>query len=240
MSNSDLHCKITPWFWKRMALMVTLFTAFALWFLYDGAIKWPKDNEIKAIYDDFVDGMLPEFDKATGEEGKSIDEWKVIADGQGWTGFLKESGEPKKWSTYAAENGWAEKKPKGHPPHDIKGQFKWSAGCGVLALGLLVYLLANLKKSIRSDSESYTTDKGEKILFSDITEVDKRKWDNKGLAYLRYKGESGSGRVPIDDLKYDGAAKILDRVLENFEGDLIESVVEEEDDDKESSDSAEV
>ncbi len=232
MSDPDIVCKITPWFWKRMGLMASLFALFALWFFYDGKVKWPKDNEVKAAYDDFVEVMLPEFDKFTGEEAMSLEEWKILAAEKGWADYLKEDGEPKKWSSYAAANGWPEKKPKGHSQSDVDGQFRWAAGCGVLALGILGYLLFNLKKTIGADSEAYITDQGKRILFSEIYEVDKRKWDDKGLASVRFKGEGGAGKVPLDDLKYDGGEKILERILENFEGDLIEAVVEKSDEDK--------
>lgn len=230
MSEPDIVCKITPWFWKRMGLMVALFLAFSLWFFYDGKVKWPKDNEIKATYDDFVETMLPEFDKSIEEEGMGMEAWKTFAAEKGWSEYLKEDGTPRKWTSYAASNGWPAKKPKGHPQSDIDGQFRWSAGCGVIALVILGYLLLNLRKTIAADEEAYIAPDGQRVLFAEIFEVDKRKWDDKGLAYLKYKGDGGSGRVALDDLKYDGGERILERIVKSFEGDLIESVIEENED----------
>jgi hypothetical protein len=57
---------------------------------------------------------------------------------------------------------------------------------------------------------------------------DKRKWDNKGLAYAWYQTEPGGRekRVVIDDLKFGGADRVLERLLGAFKGELIEKVAE--------------
>jgi hypothetical protein len=212
-----------------MGLMVLLFTVFALWFYYDGKVKWPEDNRIKAAYDDFVEQMLPAFDKLVGEEEMEVEAWKVHAAENGWSDYLREDGSPGKWVTYAASRGWPAKKPKGHSQEDIDGQFRWSAGCATLAVLILGYLLVNLRKTIAADDEAYITPAGKRVLFSEIFEVDKRKWEDKGLASIRFREADGNGRVALDDLKYDGAQRILDRIIDNYEGDLIESVVREVD-----------
>jgi|GEM_PF-580257 len=261
MSEPDIVCKVTPWYWKRMGLMVLLFVAFTAWFFYDGKYTYPEENVIYNKFIDFTENMLPEFDKVTVEEEKPLDEWKVIAEEKGWTQYLDESGEPLKWKNYAAERDWDEK-PKEHPQTDIDGQFRWAAACGVIGLAMLINLLLNLRKKISADDSSYTSDKGVRIPFDDMVEIDKRKWDHKGLATIKYKSEGGEfAKAKLDDLKYDlveveadtpdldddrddddedtapkrvrGGQKILDRILANFEGDLIESIVEEDDDEEE-------
>ena len=85
--------------------------------------------------------------------------------------------------------------------------------------------MLNRGKVLRADGLSFTSPKGERVLFSSAHRIDKRKWDNKGLAYVHYRDEKEKERrAVIDDLKFDGADKILDRLLENFEGELVERV----------------
>ncbi|MCW0216784.1 MAG: hypothetical protein OJI67_00550, partial [Prosthecobacter sp.] len=64
------------------------------------------------------------------------------------------------------------------------------------------------------------------IHFSQVFRVDKRKWDNKGLAYVWYRetAEAPEKKALIDDLKFDGAGKILARLLTHFKGELIEKI----------------
>ncbi|MDB6120958.1 MAG: hypothetical protein JWO08_4739, partial [Verrucomicrobiaceae bacterium] len=59
---------------------------------------------------------------------------------------------------------------------------------------------------------------------------DKRKWAVNGLAFVHYRegGEGSEKKVKIDDLMFDGAGRVLDRLLASFKGELIEKVLDEE------------
>ena len=86
-------------------------------------------------------------------------------------------------------------------------------------------MMINRGKVLRADELSFTSPNGQRVLFSSAHRIDKRKWDNKGLAYVHYRDENEKERrAVIDDLKFDGADKILDRLLENFDGELVERV----------------
>ena len=65
---------------------------------------------------------------------------------------------------------------------------------------------------------------GAEVRFADVFRVDKRKWDNKGLAYVYHRSGGAGKRAVVDDLKYDGAGRVLDRLLAQFNGELIEKV----------------
>ena len=68
---------------------------------------------------------------------------------------------------------------------------------------------------------------GGKVFFADAFKVDKRLWDNKALAYVWHRPAGGNEvRAVIDDLKFDGAGRALDRLLSQFKGELIEKVAE--------------
>jgi hypothetical protein len=65
------------------------------------------------------------------------------------------------------------------------------------------------------------------VFYAEAFRVDKRLWDNKGLAYVWHRpAGGGENRVVIDDLKYDGAGRVLDRLMTRFKGELIEKITE--------------
>lgn len=98
---------------------------------------------------------------------------------------------------------------------------------GGLIVGVL--LLLNRNKTLQGGEDHFITPEGRRVAFDEVFRIDKRKWDNKGLAYAWYR-EGGSGperKAVIDDLKFDGAGRILDRLLASFSGELIEKVADE-------------
>jgi hypothetical protein len=72
-----------------------------------------------------------------------------------------------------------------------------------------------------------------------VFKIDTRKWRRKGLAYAYYRSESGEEKKAVlDDLKFVGSQAILDRMMENFEGELFEEVHDDDDDEPEGTDEA--
>ncbi len=132
------------------------------------------------------------------------------------------------WAIYgpaSGRKGWGSKEPKYHSQSEITGQFAFAYGLWAIAAVMLVWAVVNSRRVLRADGESFTTETGVRVPFDQVFSIDKRKWDNKGLAYARYKSEGGGEkRAVIDDLKYIGADQVLARILDNFEGELIERV----------------
>jgi hypothetical protein len=93
-------------------------------------------------------------------------------------------------------------------------------------------ILINRKKTFVGRADHMVMPDGKTVRFADVFKVDKRKWDNKALAYVFYK-ETPDGPVQkatVDDLKFDGSGKVFDRLMENFSGELIEKLAEPDDD----------
>jgi hypothetical protein len=100
-----------------------------------------------------------------------------------------------------------------------------------VAIGLAVLgtMIVNRKRVLRADAAAFFTPKGERVPFASAFRVDQRKWDNKGLAYVYYRDEAEKERrATIDDLKFGGADAIRKRLLENFDGDLVERLARTE------------
>jgi hypothetical protein len=99
-----------------------------------------------------------------------------------------------------------------------------------VVLCCLIHFLLNRGKALRAETDHLVTPEGKKVFFKDAYRIDKRKWDVKALAYVYYKpdGVGAEKKAVIDDLKYDQAGRVLDRLMQNFKGELIETVIDEE------------
>ncbi|MDB6005237.1 MAG: hypothetical protein JWR15_2224, partial [Prosthecobacter sp.] len=186
---------------------------------------WPKENEMAAKKEWFDKEVLEAYDKA--KAGGDLSRWAADAKAKGLP--VNTEGEPVKWAAYAAERGWPEK-PKRRTPAEIDQQYYWG---GAGALALLIVALNTLyyrSRKLVGHSNYLVTPSGKRVAYADAFRVDKRKWAVNGLAYVHYRegGEGSEKKVKIDDLMFDGAGRVLDRLLASFKGELIDKVPDEE------------
>lgn len=214
-------CRITPWYFKRRAMMASIFAFFGAYFLYDGSIGYPKQVEMAKKKEWFHGEFLATFDEA--RKKGTLDQW--IAEQKAKELPTGADSEPPKWVTYAAANGWPED-PKPYTEQEIAEQFYFGYSCLAAALTVGFIVLRRKDTVLRGELDHFVTPKGLKVLFADIFRVDKRKWDRQGLAYVWFKNDNSgrSKKAVIDDLMYDGAGKVLERILSCFDGELIEKI----------------
>lgn len=220
-----VFCHVTPWYFRRMGMMAAMLAAFGLYFLYDGKFGYPKANQIADKRAWFEEVVLKSFDEA--KAAQKLDLWVENARKQGWpTG---RDGEPPRWVSYAAQNGWPEK-PHRYTQKEIDEQFWWGGGTLMAAGIVMVLILLNRNKVLIGETDHFITPEGETIPYAHAFRVDKRLWENKGLAYVWHRpSESEPARkAVIDDLKFEGAVRVLDQLLDCFKGELIEKVVKNE------------
>lgn len=216
---APIVCRVTRWYFRRMGMLAGLFLVFGLVFLYDGIWGYPKSVALAQKKERFEKEFLASFDKAK-LEGR-LDQWIAEAKAQGMpTGV---DGEPPKWVSYAAQNGW-EESPKLYSEREIAEQFTFAYGCfaGAAVVGFLLFM--NRGKVLRAEADHWITPEGRRVSFADVFRVDKRKWEHKGLAYAWYKEDGAEKKAVIDDLKFGGADQVLERLLGRFNGELIEKV----------------
>jgi hypothetical protein len=194
MSNEteEIICRTTPWYKKRRLLMVAMLLGFSAYFFYDWKIGYPKQKE--------------EYDQY----------WPVYQE------LSVKAKDEKAWLAKAKDNDWPESPKEKDWDYKLKEQFIWGVGTGIIGLGLLVAYLRNKNRVLRADADSLITPEGVRIPFASVTRIDKRKWDNKALAYLIWNDGPTPRKAVIDDLVFDGAGKVLDRLLANFHGELID------------------
>ncbi len=133
-----------------------------------------------------------------------------------------EKKDDKGWLARARENKWPELPKEKDWNYKLKEQFIWGVGTGIIGLALLGAYLRNKGRVLRADAESLTTPEGVRIPFASVTRIDKRKWDNKALAYLWWTDGAATKKAVIDDLVFDGAGRVLDRLMAQFHGELID------------------
>ena len=223
--NASIVCRVTPWYFKRRAMMGAMFAFFGAYFLYDGSVGYPKEVEIAKKKEWFNGEFLATFDAA--KKSGTLDQWIAEQKAKGMpTGT---DGEPPKWVTYAASNNWKED-PHHYTEREIAEQFYFGYGCLAAALAVGVIVLLRKNTVLRGEADHFVTPDGVKVAFADVFRVDKRKWDKQGLAYAWFKvgGEGREKKATIDDLMYGGADKVLSRLLGRFNGELIEKVADPE------------
>lgn len=230
--NEIIVCRVTNWYYRRMGLLAAMFLGMGLYFFYDGRIGYVKDNEVAAKKEWFEKEVIegPDGYEAAKLQGEEFtQEWVKMARERGW--IVSAALQEPRWNDYAAPHGWAEN-PKKHSADEIEQQYYWGGAMifGAAITGLLVLLSHN--KVLTGHADHMVMPNGSSVRFADVTKVDKRKWDNKGLAYAYHRAGNGSAarRVIIDDLKFHGAGRVLDRLLSQFSGELIEKVPDEDDD----------
>ncbi|HCN78477.1 MAG TPA: hypothetical protein DIT13_14945 [Verrucomicrobiales bacterium] len=225
-SEEVIVCRVTRWYFRRMGILAGMLFLMGMYFLYDGKYGYPAANKVAEEKEWFEQVLLKSYDeaKAAGAE----EAWAAGAAAKGWpTG---KNGEPPRWISHAAAKGWPEK-PHKYTDREIAEQFWWGGGTLCAALAVAVVLLLNRKKTLRAETEHWTTPEGVTVRYADVFRVDKRPWDQKGLAYAWHKDAAGrEKRAVIDDLKYQGAARVLDRILAGFKGELIEKIPDPPDD----------
>lgn len=219
-TSAAIVCPVTRWYYRRMGMLAGLLLVFGLVFLYDGVRGYPQAVEIAKKKAWFTTEFLPSFD--TAKKAGQLEQWLADAKAKGLpTGT---EGEPPRWVSYAAANGW-EENPKPYSDREIAEQFWCAYAClaGVFVVGVLVLL--SRSKVLRGEADHWVTPTGVRINYADVFRVDKRKWEHKGLAYAWYRTQGmAAQRAVIDDLKYAGADQILARLLSRFNGELIEKI----------------
>jgi len=231
-SPDKIECKPTPWFILRAVAMLLMFSVFAAYFAFDGAVGYRKKNKEFFIHASFKTAR-DEFESKNKDGALTADAWKEYASKQSvkfpedsyllpkdlqqpmpWPAVLHDYEKMKPlqynllWQEYSGEHGY-NKSPKEKPfsLREIREQWIFSGLCAVLSVVTLFFLLRTIRRSISADQEGIISQTGKRVPYGDLKTLDLRKWDTKGLAFADYDGASGKGRVRIDGLTYGGFKK---------------------------------
>lgn len=253
--SESIVCKPTPWFLLRGVVMLLMFGTFAVLFYLDGSAGYRKKNESYYLHKTFQIAN-DEFAKKNASGALTAEAWKTFAAEQSvtfpkdrsvlpaaiqlpmpWPAILGnyERMKPLEWNIlwreYTKERGLNSSPPEEpYNAQKIKEQWIVFVICAVLAVVAAFFLLRTLKRSISADSEAVTTQQGKRVLYTELTKIDLRKWATKGLAFIDYDGTSGKGKIRIDGLTYGGfkkeddepAERLMRQIRAHFSGEITE------------------
>ncbi len=186
------RANISPNYLIRLGIVGSVCVMGGLWFLYDGLVGYPAKRERGLDRIQFFEEHQDDID-AKGEK----------------LGELQLS---EMWKERAAERGWPTDNPlnpetgKALAPVDINEQFFYAGGAGLIGLGFLSRLVYMLGRWVETEGTTLRTKSGQQVDFSQITALDKKKWQSKGIAWVDYQAEGRKGKIRLDDYYYDRAA----------------------------------
>lgn len=257
---SPIVCKPTQWFTLRAAGMLAMFAFLGGWFYLDASTGYRKENEIFLTNQAFATAAN-KYQEMTAEGAVSPEEWRAYASAQTidfgpdlslvpanlgavpWPEELQDSaiiskGQGEAWEKFSGRREWDRKAPeKLHDARSIQEQWYYCYGLSALALYTLFVLVRTMRRKIVVDHEKIITQQGKSVLFSELHQLDLRKWQTKGLAFGHYTQADGrKGTIRFDGLTYGGfnkdegepAEQMLQRVREHFHGEVIEYVHDDE------------
>lgn len=206
------------------------------------AEEWEQEASSQKIFPD-PNTILP--------AGVSHDaKWpSVLADYEVYSKAVAEEGSkaiPPLWASYTDKRGWSSSIPKkSYDVGKVQEQLYFGIGSGVLLLVTIFFLVRTSRRSMKVDGDSYYAPGGEVVSFDTIRRIDIRKWKTKGIAYLfscpaadtphADPDQASLQKVKVDGMVYgqfreeDGAPAeaLFQRILQNFQGELIELEDEE-------------
>lgn len=251
----QIVCKPTPWFLLRAGVMLTMFSVFAVLFFMDGTTGYRRKNLEFYVHSAFQQATT-KFSEMSAKGNLTPDGWRMFAEKQivgfppdrdvlpknliqpmPWPKILTDYDKVKSlqshliWQEYSGENRMSNKVTEhSFDAEAIRVQIRVFYICLALSTATLFFLIRTSRRSLRADTESFTTADGHRIPYADMRALDLRKWHTKGIALIDYDTASGRNRARIDGLTYGGfkkeqdqpAERLMHRIRENFSGELIE------------------
>ncbi|HEV2295639.1 MAG TPA: hypothetical protein VGR35_17460 [Tepidisphaeraceae bacterium] len=87
-----------------------------------------------------------------------------------------------------------------------------------VGIGLLVWALYNSRGAYRLSGRTLHVPGHPPITFDQITRIDKRLWDRKGIAFLDYEAGQAKGTIKLDDFVYE--RQPTDQIFERIEQEI--------------------
>ncbi|NOY30416.1 MAG: hypothetical protein GXP28_09665 [Planctomycetes bacterium] len=176
----------------RLGLIGLFCGGFALACLYDGFVRYPNQRIRAEAFDEFK------------EEHSELDPKDIVDN----------------WKEYAVEQGWpANDRGKPRTNYEINGQFVMATALAPVGLFFLTQLLLNRGRWIEAHDMTLTSSRGQQFELSQIIELNKKKWDKKGIATIKYESDGRKRKLVLDDCNYqrDTTNAILRHIETNID-----------------------
>ncbi|MCA9258279.1 MAG: hypothetical protein KDA61_03715 [Planctomycetales bacterium] len=119
----------------------------------------------------------------------------------------KEDGKLDEWYAWCAEHGCSSANP-GEPKTeaDIQMQFVMGAITALIGVPVLINILRTLGRSMEGTPDRLKASWGHEFDYSQVKQIDKRKWDRKGIARITYQQDGVDKKFVLDDYVFDRPA----------------------------------
>ena len=215
-----IKCRITSRYYWRMICFALAFLGAAIWFGVHAYFVFPKDNDTARKHAWFEDKIQSTYYHHV--VAGRLEEWYSTAEIRGWP--AGKHGQHPEWEAFAAENGLPLVPPRYRSEAQIRAYHYSMLGSflGMVIIGFITF--SHGRMPLVADGKSFTTPNGVEIPFSSVRKVDRHLWKRQKLAGITYENQNGNLRkTEIDGLKFIEAEQILDRIIANFDGELIEA-----------------
>lgn len=188
-----------PKYFRKFLLIGLGCIAFGGWFLFDGLVTYPAEMERARVY------------------------WSENPEKKGTHRF--ESMDRNEWESVVRERKWPVEPP--HNPeemeHRIQSQYFYAIICMVIAIPCLLKWLLAKGSWVEADDRALKTNFGPAFSFADITEIDKSRWDKKGITRIHFESGGRKGTFAFDDFKFqrEPMGLILRRIESTLSDDQI-------------------
>jgi hypothetical protein len=161
--------------WRYLIIGVSCL-AFAAWFAYDGFVAYPQKLIYAAAYDELRD--------------------------------VEEPGRSQQWKALVAKNNWPPSTPTQKAEeihHSISQQYLWGAITLLISIPALIAYLRARGSWVAATENGLTTSWGQTVDFQTVTQLDKKKWKDKGIAKAQYRDADRQRVFVFDDFKFERA-----------------------------------
>lgn len=174
--------------------------AFGIYCVYDGAVAYPEQKVRSEAMIELAQETL------SSEQLRNASEASYDLEGR-YKALVAEMGKDEadwaKWTELAEQNGWPPEPPtKPRSDGDIGMQFVMATACGLAALYFFWVIWKTTGRWFEIDNDQVRTSGGLEFAASSVTEIDKRQWEDKGIARLKFEDGRGARRFIVDNYKY--------------------------------------
>ena len=175
----------------RPGVIGAMMLIFSGWFLYDGTVKYPRQERMWYAYN------------------------QIMQDNPGDPNVAAQL-----WAEHAETEGWATTRPEKREINDKLTQKILAAITAPVGLFFMWSFLSARGRWVEVDEQSVRTSRGQVAEYDSISSIDKSRWQRKGIAVVHYGQDGTEGRIVLDDWKFERepTKRILSAIEERMPG----------------------
>ena len=193
-----VRAEYDPSYFKRFLWMALGCAAAGAWFFFDGSVTYPRElDRCKAYWQASGDPKSP---------------WQAIDESE--------------WLEIAKANNWSKAKPEVKPDKQqakIGTQFFYGIASTLIAIPCLLKWYLARGTWVEGDEDEINSSWGQSFKFANVESINKRKWEDKGIAKVRYEEDGRTQIFVLDDFKYQ--RKQMDTIIRWLEAKLTDEQI---------------